>query len=441
MSDTRCGVEVVTDTVDYFRVLNPHCLDSIFRLSETARVTASCDIVDECGTTLVLTGEPVSREIQKTFLSQRLQRPLESCLDAENAESLEGIVGDCFALMKRNPALEALGGSSEAMATLRGMGHMPLHGALRLLLTLFRAHQQSHYDKRLGAMIICSGLAHGVGLDDDDTDLLILSALVHDIGELYINPEYLDDRHELSPDEWAQLALHPGIGYGFIRTFTRFPIAVADCVQQHHERVDGSGYPHQLQGSNMNSLGKLIGVADTVSALILRGDSGREPGLCKRIALALKLFPEEFPQPAVTFVTSALAHLDNDSAPAVSGVFAERILPTLQQIRAARRLAAALASAATTDAVAHISRFALETIRAIDKSLHEIGVYDLSQVDVLEKKPEVMGEACQLLGEVAWRLRHLARMITLRAAQSGDAGDLAQVAELVAVLNERPFAR
>jgi hypothetical protein len=191
----------------------------------------------------------------------------------------------------------------------------------------------------------------------------------------------------------------------------------------------------------MNPLGKLIGVADTASALILRGDFGSGAALCKRIALALNLFPDEFPQPAVSFVSTALARLDDGAAPVAEGRFVERILPTLQQIRAARHLAEALASEARAEGVAQISRLALETLRVIDTSLHAIGVYDLSRVDVLEKDPEVMGEACLLLSEVAWRLRHLARTTYLRAAQSGDAGDLAQVAELVAVLNERPSAR
>lgn len=442
MSDTLCGVDPVTDTVDYFRAPNLHFLESILRLSDAMPVTASCDIVDEQGATLLFKGEPVSRVVHKKLLSRHLQMPLESCLDAERGESLEIIVGDCFDLMRQSPALEALGGLNESVLSLRGIGHLPLHGALRLLLTLLRVHQRRHYNNHLATMIICSGLAHGVGLDDSDTDLLIVSALVHDIGEMYINPEYLDDRRELSPAEWARLALHPAIGHAFVRKFTRFPSAVADCLLQHHERVDGSGYPHRLAGADLSPLGKLIGVADTVSALIMRGEAGGEPGggpgLGRRVALALNLFPEEFPAPAVTFITAALARLDDDSAPAVSGRFAELILPTLQQIRAARRVAEGLVSAAATDGVARVSRFALETIRAVDKSLHGIGVYDFSQVDVLEKSPEVMGEACQLLGEVAWRLRHLARTIALRAAQSGDAGDPAQLAELVAVLNERP---
>jgi len=441
MLNTISRFGVAGDAADYFCLLNPYFLESVIRLSAVKRVIASCDIFDEYGTMLLIKGEQVSQAHRATFLQRCLRDPLENCLLVEGGETLDSIVGDCLDLMRQNPVLDALGGASESMVALRGMGHMPLHGALQLLLTLSRLYNRSHYDKRLGAMIICAGLAHSAGLDDDDTDMLILSALVHDIGEMYIDPEYLNDERELWPDEWEHVASHPRIACAFLGEFTRFPTAVVECVLQHHERGDGSGYPFQLAGSEMSPLGKLAGVADTVSALVMRGDFGFEPGLCKRIEVALTLVSGEFPPPAVSFITTALARLNNDIAPAVSGRFAERVLPILQQIRTARRIAEAQTSSEVSELVARVSRFALEMIHVIDRSLHEIGAYDLSHVDVLEKKPDVMGEVCLLLGEVAWRLRHLARSIYLRVHQHGSASDQAQVARLVAALSEPVFVR
>lgn len=441
MMNTISRVGVIEDTAGYFRLLNPYFLESIIRLSEVKRVVASCDIFDEYGSMLLIRGEQISRTHRATLLQRRLRVPLENCLRVEGGETLNSIIGDCLDLMRQNPVLDALGGASESIVALRGMGHMPLHGALQLLLTLSRLYNRSHYDKRLGAMIICAGLAHSGGLDDDDTDMLILSALVHDIGEMYIDPEYLNDERELWPDEWAHVASHPRIAYAFLGEFTRFPTAVADSVLQHHERADGSGYPSRLAGSEISLLGKLAGVADTVSALTMRGDFGFEPGLCKRIELALTLVSGEFPPPAVSFITTALARLHNDIAPAVIGRFAERVLPTLQQLRTARRIAEAQAGSETSEIVSDAIRFALDAIHTVDKSLRDIGAYDLSHVDVLEKKPDVMGEVCLLLGEVNWRLRHLARTVHLRVSQNGSASDLVQVARLIAALNEPVFVR
>jgi len=115
------------------------------------------------------------------------------------------------------------------------------------------------------------------------------------------------------------------------------------------------------------------------------------------------------------------------------GSFAQRILPTLQQIRSARLLADALARSAPTPGPAALGRFALAAILQLDRRLRMIGVYDISRLGVLESDPALMGKTCLVLDEVSWRLRHLARSVYLRTAQNGD--DPAPFAELVAVLS------
>ena len=93
-------------------------------------------------------------------------------------------------------------------------------------------------------MIVCSRLAAGLKLAERDADLLILAALVKDVGESYLNPQLIDGR--LPAREWPQVAAHPAIGHAFLTAFTDFPPVLADCVLQHHERQDGSGYPLAL---------------------------------------------------------------------------------------------------------------------------------------------------------------------------------------------------
>jgi len=432
MSNTVSGVEVVGNAKDSFCAVNPHCLESIVRLSDGMEVVASSDIYDDRGIKLWAKGSPVSRSLQEKMLRRRLQKPLETSLDVENGASLESVVGDCFELMKENHALEVIGGMSGAKGMLRGVRNTPLPGPLKLLLTSAREHKKKNYNSSLAEMIICAGLAHSVGLNDHDAAQLILSALVHDIGEMYINPEYLDGSRQLQPGEWKHVASHPCVGQAFLKEFTNFPQAVIESVLHHHERLDGSGYPFQVSGTNMGTLGKLICVADSASAIIMRGG----PGIGERVSVALRIIPEEFPRPAVSFISSALAHLDEAGAPEESGSFSERVLPTLQQLRSARLVAEALASNSAAQRAASAGHFALTAIRSIDKSLRATGVYDLSQLEVLERDPAIMGEVCLVLQEVTWRLRNLARNIYLRTEQGGNERDLAYVDDLVAVLNK-----
>lgn len=113
---------------------------------------------------------------------------------------------------------------------------------------------------------------------------------------------------------------------------------VSDCVLHHHERPDGSGYPFQLSGSDTSPLSKLLAIADTVSAIVLRGHAGID----ERVAIALRIIPDEFSRPSVSFINHTLTRLDPVSAPAVTGSFVTRVLPVLQQLRSARLLAETL---------------------------------------------------------------------------------------------------
>ena len=434
MSNATIGNPVAHNAAQAFCTVNAHCLENIVRLSDDMEVLASSDIVDDCGIKLWAKGKPVSRALQEKMLKRRLQKPLEVSLDVSDGVCLESIITDCFGLMKEIPALDLLCASSGAKGALRSVRNVPLPGPLRLLLTSAREHKKQNYAISLASMITSSGLAYGIGLNDRDAGILILSALVHDVGEMYINPEYLDDDRPLQPSEWKHVASHPCVGQAFLKEFAQFPAAVADCVVHHHERLDGSGYPFQVSGETMSPLCKLISVADSVSAIIMRGG----PSIFDRVDVALRIVPEEFPRPAVSFITKTLAPLREEGTPATAGSFAERVLPTLQQLRSARLLAEALIKAHLNKPLGSVGQFAYDALRNIDKSLRATGVYEFSQLTVLESDPVVMGEVCLVLKEVSWRLRNLARNVHLRTEKSGKSEDLALVNELVNTLSTAP---
>ena len=436
MSEITGLIERAATARRAFCTVNPHCLQSIVRLAQESVVTASADIVDEDGAMLWARGVTISRSIEVMLGQRRLQQPLEASLELAQGISPQRIEADCSALLNQVPALALLGaGGSAAIA--RALGQMPMSGPLKLLLTIARTLNPGSYQNSLAALIVSAGLAHGLGLNESDSDLLMVAALVKDVGETYINPQLIDGR--LPAREWQQVAAHPGIGYAFLTAFTDYPAALAECVLQHHQRADGSGYPCELRAAKISPLAMLTGLADCVSAVVMggAGEFGLDAclGSClrERVAVALTIVPGEFPPAAVAFVGKSLAPLVEAPGGIVGGSFAQRILPTLQQIRSARLLADALAQSAPTPGLAAIGSAALAAIRGLDQSLRAIGVYDISQLGVLESDPLLMGKTCLTVDEVGWRLRHLARSVYLRTAQGG--ADLAPVAELIAVLS------
>ena len=166
MLNATAGHPTTQSAGQAFCTVNAHCLENIVRLSDDMEVLASHDIVDDRGIKLWAKGKPVSRALQEKMLKRRLQQPLEVSLDVGDGVSLESIINDCAALMKEVPALDLLGSSSGAKAALRGVRNIPLPTPLKLLLTSAREHKKQNYAISLASMITCSGLAHGIGLND-----------------------------------------------------------------------------------------------------------------------------------------------------------------------------------------------------------------------------------------------------------------------------------
>ena len=113
---------------------------------------------------------------------------------------------------------------------------------------------------------IAGAIATELGLDDDTREGIRLAAAIHDIGKIGVPVEILTRPGELRPEEFALLELHPRTGYDIVAEID-FPWPIAEMVLQHHERLDGSGYPSGLHGDEILLGARIIAVADTVEAM------------------------------------------------------------------------------------------------------------------------------------------------------------------------------
>lgn len=93
-----------------------------------------------------------------------------------------------------------------------------------------------------------------------------IAALLHDIGKIIVPAEILFKPSCLNDMEWQFIRIHPVTGYDFLSDVD-FPWPVAKAVLQHHERIDGSGYPYGLKGDEILLCSKIIAVADVVDAM------------------------------------------------------------------------------------------------------------------------------------------------------------------------------
>jgi PAS domain S-box-containing protein/putative nucleotidyltransferase with HDIG domain len=120
------------------------------------------------------------------------------------------------------------------------------------------------HQKRVAHLV--SAIATDMGLAPAEIEGLNLASLVHDIGKISIPAEILTKPYSLNPIEVAMLRSHAQVGFDILRPLV-FPWPVAQYVLQHHERLDGSGYPNGLKGNDICLGARIIGVADTVEAM------------------------------------------------------------------------------------------------------------------------------------------------------------------------------
>lgn len=109
-------------------------------------------------------------------------------------------------------------------------------------------------------------IAQEMKLPQDRIEGVRIASLIHDIGKIAIPAEILSEPSRLTEIEYNLIQAHSQTGYDILKSI-EFPWPVAEIVLQHHEKIDGSGYPNKLKGDEIILEAKIIGVADVVDAM------------------------------------------------------------------------------------------------------------------------------------------------------------------------------
>ena len=113
---------------------------------------------------------------------------------------------------------------------------------------------------------LCMRIAQKLGLPEDRTHGLHLAASIHDLGKIGIPAEILSKPGLLTPTQFNLLKEHVQLGYDILKNVA-FPWPIADMILQHHERLNGSGYPQGLKADAISLEARILAVADVVEAM------------------------------------------------------------------------------------------------------------------------------------------------------------------------------
>lgn len=109
-------------------------------------------------------------------------------------------------------------------------------------------------------------IARELGMSDECANGVYLAGIVHDIGKIHIPAEILSKPAKLTPPEYEMVKTHSQTGYDILKGI-EFPWPIAQAVLQHHERMDGSGYPQGLKGEDILIEARILAVADVIESM------------------------------------------------------------------------------------------------------------------------------------------------------------------------------
>ncbi|NCA67791.1 MAG: HD-GYP domain-containing protein [Clostridia bacterium] len=113
---------------------------------------------------------------------------------------------------------------------------------------------------------ISFAIAEAMGLSKKQQEEVRIAGLVHDVGKMRVPDAILNKKEKLNEEEWAIIKNHCKIGYDILLSMDKTK-SMAKYSLQHHERIDGNGYPNNIQGNNIALFSKIISIADAYDAM------------------------------------------------------------------------------------------------------------------------------------------------------------------------------
>jgi hypothetical protein len=400
---------------------NPQALDAIVKASETYSIVASQDIVDVRGLKLWAKGQPVSAALQQRLLERKLQHPLEVCLTADDGVTLFSLHDELKGWLDNGSSPMSTALRPWAPVLLEQVKRLPLHSVAQLLLTAALATRPTSLPHAVAAMAMAGAMMLSRNRPAVDVRMAMLGGLLHDLGEVYIQPQYLDHNSPLDLVGHKHLVAHPRVAQLLLGSTTDYPAALCRAIGEHHERLDGSGYPACLMGDKMSELGRVLAVVE-VTLGILR--SPRAP--LTRASFALRVVPGEFDPLWVALICDAARQSSEkppEDAPGTS-VNDAVVLPLTQieqRMSQAKNLAQTLKEQGRGGAVLHVVENGIGRLTRLKVAWNALGFWGVEgrKFDASERFELELADR-----ELKQRLRELQRECMLLSERLGEAEKL-----------------
>lgn len=433
--------------------VNKNFFDHLVHLAASQEVRASEDVFASNGLKLISKGTPFDATLYDRMAIHKLRKPLETSIEVDQPVTVKNIAEQAEEILDTRASMRALCGnrngnrnSSRQITLLENLRTLPLSAQAESLLSVYCAKNQHLLPHLTQVTLISMSMVSKLqSLSPSFTQMIATAGIFHDIGDLYLDPELFQPGKELSPPQWKQVTAHPAIGQKVLQKIDGIHPSVAKFIMEHHERLDGFGYPRHIRSEQISAGGQVLSVAETISGLMSKSTLP-----LRHAEIALKIVPGEFAKNLINFISMAMEESGENSAEIQAeshdkGEMQTKVHDLFLQIAQVLTVYDFLQNAVRnfSDAAQHLLQQTMERFAAIQKAFASTGL-DTTGGD---KAPHLLDfrktnslllrfEMQFVLDEIQWRLHELGRELAARCSTLPDTEGQTMLM-LVAVLNNQ----
>lgn len=388
---------------------NAHYLRAITDMADKCAVVAQTAIYTQNKIKLVEKGTRIDSRLYDRLVQHKLSATIDSHLSVENMVDVASLLAaaqtQCDTQTLPRLLVQAIGNANDLLTPLRAL---VLPKPIAFKLTVVREQHPVLYVHSLQMALLAVFLGLRSHMNEHDCIALATAALLHDLGSLYMSPSWRDPNYKAMGIERKHLVAHPVTAMLLIRSQKAFPSTVEDAVLEHHERMDGSGYPRGLVGDKISPMGRILLLSEVVTAFYQKYTDIP----AQRLSLVLRLNHRRFPSDLVAHVLHLLPTEDPQGF--ASLLLAENALSHIDTLAQAfdqwTHLRADLPVLPPSDTVTCASEFLDARLSALEKALLEAGAHPRQQAQMLELlqgDAQGMTEIALVGQEALWQLHSI----------------------------------
>lgn len=246
---------------------NQNYIKNLIGASESLNISATEDIYNERGVKLLASGAQINQSVYQKLINNKLLKPIDSSLTIENGVTNTTLIEEFEQLKDSDFNIGFFARAlSDPQLAVNIFKKMPLNSAISNKLTIARNQAPEKFRHLICISVASIFLGTEKSLTEDELIKLAAAGLFHDLGEMHLDPALRDRQTQLTPELRRQIYSHPIIIHLILQEYPEYHPEVSLAVLEHHERLDGSGYPRGI--SEISSYGRILAVAEISEALL-----------------------------------------------------------------------------------------------------------------------------------------------------------------------------